>query len=59
VDGIWGRHDTTVGNRMDEIGPILRRTDPHATMRVVEDAGHWVIYERAKEFNQVLLKLQR
>jgi pimeloyl-ACP methyl ester carboxylesterase len=59
IDGIWGRHDTTVGNRMGEIGPILRRTDPEATMTVIEDAGHWVIYERAGEFNRALLDLVR
>jgi pimeloyl-ACP methyl ester carboxylesterase len=40
---------------MGEIGPILRRTDPEATMTVIEDAGHWVIYERAGEFNRALL----
>jgi pimeloyl-ACP methyl ester carboxylesterase len=59
IDGIWGRHDTTVGSRMGEVGPILRRTDPHATMTVIEDAGHWVIYERAAEFNRALLESRR
>lgn len=59
VDGIWGRHDTTVGQRMGEIGPILQRTDPAATMHVIEDAGHWVTYERADAFNRALLGLRR
>jgi pimeloyl-ACP methyl ester carboxylesterase len=59
IDGIWGRHDATVGDRADEIGPILRRADPGATMHVIEDAGHWVNYERAAEFNRVLRELRR
>ncbi len=57
--GIWGRHDTTVANRMSEVGPILRRTDPQATLTVIEDAGHWVNYECAGEFNRALLDAVR
>jgi len=56
VSGIWGRHDSTAGGRVAEVEPILRRTDPRATMTVVEDAGHWVIYEAAETVNALLLR---
>jgi 2-hydroxy-6-oxonona-2,4-dienedioate hydrolase len=56
IDGIWGRHDPTVAGRLAEVGPILRRTDPRATLNIIEDAGHWVIYESAAEFNRLLLQ---
>ncbi|MEO5617600.1 MAG: alpha/beta fold hydrolase [Candidatus Eisenbacteria bacterium] len=59
VSGIWGRHDSTVGGRLGEVEPILRRTDPRATMTVVEDAGHWVIYEAAETVNALLLSYVR
>ena len=55
LSGIWGRHDTTAFGRLAEIEPILRRTDPKATVAVVEDAGHWVIYEQADAVNALLL----
>jgi pimeloyl-ACP methyl ester carboxylesterase len=59
VDGIWGRHDATIGNRIAEVEPILRRTDPGATLLVIEDAGHWVTYERAAKFNAVMVQAVR
>ena len=55
VRGIWGRHDSTALPRLAEVEPILRRTDPHATVSVVEEAGHWVIYEQADAVNALLL----
>ena len=55
VCGLWGRHDTTVAGRMEEVGPILRQTDPVATFTVIEDAGHWVPYEQPGAFNQARL----
>lgn len=58
LQGIWGRHDPTTRGRIAEVEPILRRTDPGATVTVVEDAGHWVIYEQADAVNARLLKLR-
>ncbi len=57
IDGIWGRHDPTAAGRLAEVAPILRRTDPDAGFEVIEDAGHWVNYERAEAFNARLLDL--
>lgn len=56
IDGLWGRHDTTSMGRQAEIEPLLRRTDPEARVTVIEDAGHWVIYEQAEAANAVLLQ---
>jgi 2-hydroxy-6-oxonona-2,4-dienedioate hydrolase len=54
--GIWGRHDSTAGGKLNEVEPILKRTDPRATVAVVEAAGHWVIYEAAETVNMLLLR---
>ena len=56
LHGIWGRHDVTAGGRLVEVEPILQFTDPDATLAVIEDAGHWVIYEQAERFNAALLE---
>ena len=53
--GIWGRHDVTTEDRLSEVEPILRRADPAATVSVIEDAGHWVIFEQPDRFNTALL----
>jgi 2-hydroxy-6-oxonona-2,4-dienedioate hydrolase len=57
IDGIWGRHDSTAAGRLEEVAPILRRTDPDATLTVIEDAGHWVNFEQAGAFNSALATL--
>jgi 2-hydroxy-6-oxonona-2,4-dienedioate hydrolase len=54
VDGIWGRHDSTAFGRLAEIEPILRRTDPQARVTIVEEAGHWVLYEQPDALNAAL-----
>ena len=57
VAGIWGRHDTTVGDRLAEVGPLLRRACADASLDIVEDAGHWVAYERSAAFNLLLARI--
>ena len=59
LHGIWGRHDPTTRARLAEVEPILRRTDPQAAVAVVEEAGHWVIYEQAEAANRLLLQAAR
>jgi len=54
--GIWGRHDPTTRGRLAEVEPILRRNDPRATLTVIEDAGHWVLYEQPEAVNELLLR---
>ncbi len=57
VDGIWGRHDSTTVGRLAEVGPLLKRTNPAATLTVIEDAGHWVIFEQSEACNTALAAL--
>jgi len=57
LTGIWGVHDATGGGRAQ----ILKRRDIFAQYRpevpfvVIEDAGHWVMYETPDEFDAAML----
>ena len=57
LDGLWGEHDVTVGFRLGEVESILRRSDPHARLHVVENAGHWVAYEQPAQFSTALQRI--
>ena len=55
-NGIWGSHDVTAYPHMQE------RIDYFATLpgfdfRIIENAGHWVAYDAADEFNPMLLEM--
>lgn len=57
--GIWGVHDATAGGR-DQImarQEIFRQFQADGQVTVIEDAGHWVMYERPEELNAVLLAM--
>lgn len=51
--GIWGAHDATSAPWTDERRQLLRAHQPSAAFHVI-DAGHWVQYEAAEEFNRIL-----
>lgn len=56
VDAIWGEYDNPhPAPPLQEA--VIRRSHPAADFRVVADAGHWVMYERAEAFNAVLLDM--
>jgi len=57
--GIWGVHDATAGGREQimERQDVFRRFQPDAEVKIIEDAGHWVMYERPEEFNAMLLAM--
>lgn len=55
IDGIWGRLDAYAPPRIEMIGELLRSHDPSAGFEVIDDAGHWVMYEKPAEFNAALL----
>jgi pimeloyl-ACP methyl ester carboxylesterase len=56
VDAIWGEFDRPHPDPgLQE--SVLRRFKPDLDFRVVKDAGHWVMYERAEAFNAELLDL--
>lgn len=56
VDAIWGEFDRPhPGPHLQE--EVLRRSHPDADFRVIEDAGHWAMYERPEAFNAALLDM--
>ncbi len=54
LDGIWGERDATAYPHVEERARILRSVQPAARFTVVPGAGHWVQYEAADRFNQIL-----
>jgi pimeloyl-ACP methyl ester carboxylesterase len=59
IGGIWGVHDATGGGRAQ----ILKRRDVFAAYRpdvpfvIIDNVGHWVMYEAPDEFNRALLDM--
>lgn len=54
VWGIWGSRDAFVGPHLRAYRETLAAAAPAARFRVIEGAGHWVIYEAAAKVNAVL-----
>ena len=52
--GIWGRHDVTAVDGVGQCEQRLRALAPQLRFDAVDGAGHWVQYERAEHFNQLL-----
>ncbi len=50
---VWGRHDRVVPL---ECGEAYTRAIPHATLKVVEDAGHFVEMERPEALAEIILQ---
>jgi pimeloyl-ACP methyl ester carboxylesterase len=59
LHGIWGEHDVTAAGGVANCERLLRALFPGAGFDAVEGAGHWVQYERADEFNRVLIAALR
>lgn len=55
IAGIWGGRDAFTGPYLEERRQTLARFQPGLDFRVIEGAGHWVIYEAATEVNAALL----
>jgi pimeloyl-ACP methyl ester carboxylesterase len=56
---IWGTRDIVARPSLEARLDILRRHHPELAVRLIEGAGHWVMYERAAEFNAAFGALQR
>lgn len=54
LDGIWGERDATAYPHVDERARILRSVQPAVRFAVVPGAGHWVQFEAADRFNELL-----
>jgi 2-hydroxy-6-oxonona-2,4-dienedioate hydrolase len=57
LDGIWGECDATARSHLDERARVLRSFQPGARFEVIAGAGHWVQYEAADRFNQILAEI--
>jgi len=56
---IWGTRDIIARPSINARLAILRRHHPDLEVRLIEGAGHWVMYEAAGQFNDTLLDLLR
>lgn len=56
LSAIWGQYDFPHPNPAVQEA-VLRRFHPHLEFRVIPGAGHWVMFERADEFNRALLDI--
>lgn len=56
VDAIWGECDLPHPDPAVQEA-ALRSVQPEALFRVIEDAGHWAMYERPEAFEAALLEI--
>lgn len=56
IAGIWGEFDATAVGYMDERPALLQSVQPGAPFKIVEGAGHWVQFEAADAFNEMLVE---
>jgi pimeloyl-ACP methyl ester carboxylesterase len=54
---LWGTRDAIARPSLDDRLAVLRRHHPELKVRLVEGAGHWVMYEAADAFCPALLDL--
>ncbi len=56
LTAIWGDGDVYAEGGRDDRIAVMQRSHPDLDIRIVADAGHWVMYEQAEAFNAVLLQ---
>ena len=57
--GIWGEKDVYARDYMDERRNLFERIQPGCEFEVIPEAGHWVPYEAAAQFNLLALEMLR
>jgi 2-hydroxy-6-oxonona-2,4-dienedioate hydrolase len=57
VDAIYGSEDVLYLGKMERLAQTLRQLPNFKSFRTIEDAGHWVQFERARAFNETLLAI--
>ena len=55
VTGICGRDDQAARSIMDQQEAALHAVQPNGRLHIVEHTGHWVQYEAAERFNELML----
>jgi 2-hydroxy-6-oxonona-2,4-dienedioate hydrolase len=59
LNTIWGTRDIIARPSLQARLDILRRHHPELEVRLIDSAGHWVMYEAADAFNAAFLDLLR
>jgi pimeloyl-ACP methyl ester carboxylesterase len=57
LNTVWGTRDVMARPSLDDRLAVLRRHHPELQVRLVEGAGHWVMYEAADAFCTALLDI--
>lgn len=57
VKGIWAGRDAFAGDTCDARMALVRAMHPDADLRLIADSGHWVSYEAAAQFNNLLVEI--
>ena len=57
IAGIWGEKDVIDEFYLDKTRNLFQTIRPDCAFRVIENAGHWVMYERPAAFNAALLEI--
>ena len=55
VHAIYGAEDALYRGKMEELEQVLRQTPGFRALTLIEEAGHWVQFERAEAFDKALL----
>lgn len=56
LSGIWGRGDIYAIPSLDQRMEFIQKVCPGADCRVIDEAGHWVMYEAPEAFNRIALE---
>ena len=54
---LWGEKDSTVGPYLEDRMIILRKVNPDVRFHVELNSGHWIMYETAERFNEILCNI--
>ncbi|MEO1720403.1 MAG: alpha/beta hydrolase [Pseudomonadota bacterium] len=54
---IWGRNDVIAHPDPETCIGVIARHHPEVVSRIVDDAGHWVMFEQADAFNAALREI--
>jgi len=59
IGTIWGRSDVVAYPSVENCIEILQTHHPKLRQHIIDNAGHWVMYEQADAFNNALLDILR
>lgn len=54
---IWGRNDVIAHPNVETCLEVIGEHHPELIAEIIEDAGHWVMFEKAAQFNAALRRM--